>query len=312
MHDARQYYAPNPETPPPKARGILLPDGTIHPLAFALMVLVTVFFAYQIVGGVLSVLLFGFPAWESIQGMRIATVVSQVVFLLVPAVFLLRLQPWPLREALRLHRPRFWPMVLVVLSVVAAQFGLQAVMEVQQYALREHLLPDALLPFLDKCEQLLDSVYSSLLIMRTPVEALFVLLVVAVTPAICEEVLFRGTVMYSLERAVRVRWALLLSGVIFAAFHLNPVTFIPLAFLGTWLSVVAWRGNSIAYAIAGHLANNTIAVVSLYLFKADQLLPSATDGSFPLAAMSLGLGIGFPVFCLLAALFWSATKPMKN
>ena len=79
--------------------------------------------------------------------------------------------------------------------------------------------------------------------MHTPIEALTVWMVVALTPAICEEVLFRGTVQHAFEKKMRLRWAFLLTGAIFSFFHLNPVTFIPLALLGTYFSVLTWRGD---------------------------------------------------------------------
>ena len=53
------------------------------------------------------------------------------------------------------------------------------------------------------------------------------LLVVALTPAICEEALHRGILQYSL-RGIKKKWVmLLLMGVYFGAFHMSIVRFLP-------------------------------------------------------------------------------------
>lgn len=280
----------------------------LGPVVFGFLVLAVAFFAYQILGGLISFLLFGIDAEGSIQGMRVVTVISQLLFLVLPALLLLGLQRWKIREVLRLRMPRLLPLLSVIIAVIAMQYVVQAYVEVQQHVLRNYLLPDFLLPLLDEFEQLLEELYGKLLAMRSPAEALFVWVVVAVTPGFCEEVLFRGTVQYSFERGMRVRWALLLNGVIFALFHLNPVTFVPLTLLGVFFAIITWRSGSIAYAVVAHITNNTLAVVALYVFQSDTLLPAERAGATPTAEVLLiSGGIGLLVFAASVALFWVLT-----
>lgn len=292
-----------------------------HPVAFAFLLVMVTFVAYQIMGGLLTYLLFGLDTGQHVAGVRVVTVVSQLLFLMLPAVLLLRLQNWKLREVLRLNMPKLLPLLVVVLSVVALQFVVQAWVEIQQFVMREYLLPDFLISVLDTFEKLLEELYGQLLAMHTPIEALSVWIVVALTPALCEEVLFRGAVQFSFEKKMRLRWAFLLSGGIFSFFHLNPVTFIPLAFLGTYFSVITWRGNSLGYAIAAHATNNTMAVVAMYFFNSETLLPTeavngdssvvthtaSSDPSLAMYALS-GL-IALFVFAACVAYFWKLTRP---
>jgi membrane protease YdiL (CAAX protease family) len=282
----------------------------IGSVLFGFMVLIIVFIAYQLIGGLITFLLFGISGDGEVQGMRLVTMISQVAFLLVPAVLLLKLQPWKIRDALRIRMPRILPLLLVIVSVVSLQFVVQSYMEAQQYVLRNYLLPDSLLSILDTFENMIEELYGTLLAMNSPLEFLFVWLIVALTPGICEEVLFRGTVQYSFERGMRLRWAFLLTGVIFSLFHLNPITFVPLAILGVFFAVITWRGNSLGYAVVGHVANNTLAVVAVYFFESESLLPLEGAQASPSVTMLVISGfIGLLVFVASFSLFWSMTRP---
>lgn len=298
---------------PPPGFSSLESRPLLGPVVFGFLVLAVAFFAYQILGGLISFLLFGLSAEGDIQGMRVVTVISQLLFLVLPAVLLLRLQRWNLRDVFRLKMPRLLPLLSVIVAVIAMQYVVQAYVEVQQYVLRHYLLPDFLLPLLDEFEQLIEELYGKLLVMRSPAEALFVWVVVALTPGFCEEVLFRGTVQYSFERGMRVRWALLLNGLIFSLFHLNPVTFVPLAMLGVFFAVITWRSGSIGYAVVAHITNNTLAVVALYVFQSDTLLPAESAGATPSAGVLLiSGGIGLLVFAASMSLFWVLTERRKT
>lgn len=287
-----------------------LAQPPLHPVGFAFLLVLVTFVGYQLLGGILTYLLFGLETTENIAGVRVVTVISQLLFLMLPAVVLLRFEGWKVRDALRLRMPKLLPLLVVVVSVIALQFVVQSWVELQQHFLRQYLLPDALLPILDAFEDLLEELYGQLLAMHTPVEALTVWVVIALTPALCEEVLFRGAVQYSFEKKMRLRWAFLLSGAIFSFFHLNPVTFIPLALLGAYFSVITWRGNSLGYAFAAHATNNSIAVVAMYFFKSENLLPvDSASGAPSLGMYAVSGTIALAVFAACVAYFWRLTRP---
>ncbi|MDX9760156.1 MAG: CPBP family intramembrane glutamic endopeptidase [Bacteroidota bacterium] len=284
----------------------------LHPVAFGFLLVLVTFVGYQLFGGIITYLLFGVDTAANVAGVRAVTVVSQLLFLMLPALLLTRFMGWDLREALRLRWPRLRPLFAVVVSVIALQFVVQAWVELQQHVMREYLLPDALLPILDLFEDLIEELYGTLLAMHTPVEAFTVWIVIALTPACCEEILFRGAVQYSFEKKMRLRWAFLLAGAIFSFFHLNPVTFIPLTLLGAYFSVLTWRGDSLGYAFAAHATNNTIAVVALYFFRSENLLPADATSGAPSPGMYAASGsIALVVFAVCAWYFWTVTASRK-
>jgi uncharacterized protein len=305
---------PSTESPEPKSlwNETKIPEWTIHPVGFGIAVLAIAFASYQLIGGLITYLLFGVDVGGNVQEMRVVTVVSQVLFLVGPAVALLYLQPWNAVEVFRLRAPALAPLLPVAVAIIGAQFFGQVYLDVQQHVLRSYLLPDGLLPLLDSFEEMLSELYESLLIMRSPAEALFVLFVVGFTPAVCEEALFRGTVQYSFERVLRMRWVLLLTGSIFAMFHLNPLTFVPLTLLGAWLGFVVWRGGSIWYAVIGHAMNNSLAVFSLYMLESDSFVPKLDPGAMPDAATLLIGAAGLAAFLLSVLWFWRLTANPRH
>lgn len=92
----------------------------------------------------------------------------------------------------------------------------------------------------------------------------WVLLILAVTPAICEELVFRGVLLHALGTRLTGAATVALSAVIFGAFHLSSVTVIrllPTMWLGLLLGLVVWRTRSIFPAMLMHFVNNALVVV---------------------------------------------------
>lgn len=103
----------------------------------------------------------------------------------------------------------------------------------------------------------------------------WLLLAVAVTPAVCEEVVFRGVLLGSTRRLAPWRF-LLLNGLVFGAFHLSLGTwirFLPTAWLGIVLAWAVWRTGSLAVGVAMHLANNGAIVLAAALPAASGTAP---------------------------------------
>lgn len=90
----------------------------------------------------------------------------------------------------------------------------------------------------------------------------YVLLVVAVTPAICEEVMFRGYLQRQVERSLGVVASIVLVGLLFGAFHLRPTQFLPLATLGVYLGFSVWVTGSLWTGVLIHFLNNGLAAVA--------------------------------------------------
>lgn len=87
------------------------------------------------------------------------------------------------------------------------------------------------------------------------------LLTIAVVPAVCEELLFRGVVLRAFASRFVPYVAIILSSLVFAAYHLSVVQFIPTLTLGLVLGVLAWRAASVIPAMLAHVLNNALAIL---------------------------------------------------
>ncbi len=84
----------------------------------------------------------------------------------------------------------------------------------------------------------------------------------ALMPAVCEEVFFRGLLQRPLGTAP---WAILVSGVAFSLFHLDPHHAAAVLPVGLFMAWLAARTGSTFVPITAHLTNNTLAVAALKL-----------------------------------------------
>ena len=90
-----------------------------------------------------------------------------------------------------------------------------------------------------------------------------VLFAVALSPALCEEALFRGAVLSGLETKLRPWVAIVLTGLLFGIFHIYLHKILVTAALGVAISWVAWRSRSIWPGVLFHFVNNAVAVLAV-------------------------------------------------
>ena len=101
---------------------------------------------------------------------------------------------------------------------------------------------------------------------------LFNLFMVALLPAIGEELLFRGGVQRLLGELLKNKHAaIILSAVVFSAMHLQFYGFLPRMMLGIYFGYLLWWSGSLWLPIIGHFINNATAVTLAFLHQKNQL-----------------------------------------
>ncbi|MBL7803957.1 MAG: CPBP family intramembrane metalloprotease [Saprospiraceae bacterium] len=107
----------------------------------------------------------------------------------------------------------------------------------------------------------------ALLRMETPLELLANLTLLAVLPALGEELVFRGILQRQLMRRIANPWVvILLSGAIFSFIHFQFEGFLPRWLLGVLLGWLYWRTGNFWVPVLAHFANNALQVVGQYLY----------------------------------------------
>lgn len=86
------------------------------------------------------------------------------------------------------------------------------------------------------------------------------LILIAVLPAICEEMMFRGLMFSAFSEKLKPYQAIIGVGFMFALMHMSLVRFIPTFILGCYLCFVVKKTKSIYVPMVIHFINNAIAV----------------------------------------------------
>lgn len=133
--------------------------------------------------------------------------------------------------------------------------------------------------------------------------------VIAVTPAVCEEMLFRGVIMHSLKAKYRVPSAIAVTAVLFGLYHMSLVKFIPTGLIGLLLCLVAWKADSIYPAMLMHFINNAISViVSYYPEQVEKVLPVLAKTVLSVSDVLCLCGAGL----VLIGLGWMLLKKVQG
>lgn len=130
--------------------------------------------------------------------------------------------------------------------------------------------------------------------LRTDGIVWFGLLNIALIPAICEEVLFRGYILRAFEKSWGPVVAVLISGLIFGMFHIQLGNIFPLATLGVILGLMTWLSGTLWPAVFAHFINNGAAVLVGSQYP-ELLFEQMTAESLP------------PVWVLILSIIFSAS-----
>ncbi|NJD03945.1 MAG: CPBP family intramembrane metalloprotease [Ruminiclostridium sp.] len=122
-------------------------------------------------------------------------------------------------------------------------------------------------------------------------ELLVGLLVIAVSPAICEELFHRGLLLSAYERRGSMK-AVAFTAVFFGIFHFDLTNFLGPVFLGLLIGYYVIRTNSIFAGILAHFLNNAMAEIIQYFFYNDQSIPAKVTVSSQELGQTIILGLG--------------------
>ncbi len=219
----------------------------------AMLCLALLFPCYFLVAGALARMPYDSPSTLLVFN-GVATAVLFGGFPVVAAM----VQRLPLRTTFRLHgaRPLAWAgAVLLGLSLWPLAHEIYLLNELIGLA----TLSQERIEFAD---QLLDS--------WREISPWVIVAALAAAPAVCEELLFRGYLLRALLAATSERNSIVISAVLFGAFHvlatdaLAAERLLPSTFLGLILGWVAWRTRSVVPGMLLHACHNGLLLLLAY------------------------------------------------
>lgn len=127
------------------------------------------------------------------------------------------------------------------------------------------------------------------------------ILVVAVMPAIGEELLFRGFVMGSLREKCKPVITVLVTTLIFAAYHMSLIKMFTIGLIGLGFTLAAYKTGSIFASMCVHFCNNLLSVLmTKHPDRMKQVLPilfkekmTVADVVLLVAVMVVCAGLGW-------------------
>lgn len=276
------------------------PLSKISPLFFIFITLTTVFFLYQIIGGTILYLLGADSEINStnLTMIRIVMTFAQFMFILSPAVLLAMLQENNIKETFRLKMPKIPVLIFAVIGILVIQPFLQVYLYYQNELIFSLPFGKEALNQLKELFDMMESMTKKLVESKSLPEFILVVIVIAVTPAICEEFLFRGLVFRNFEKIIPASKAIFFTGLLFALFHFHPFNIIPLMVLGIFLTFIVYHSGSIYTALICHFINNFISAFAVYWFGTESIGSQKMSGQEQIQFVLLG-SISFVIFIVV-------------
>jgi membrane protease YdiL (CAAX protease family) len=255
------------------------PYPLISPVAAAFLGLIGGFILYQFVGGLMTLLIFGFDLEAApVNGLRFMTIVGQILFIFLPALFFSKWIYGDISKIISLKLPKWKELLLFVLGIIILTPLLQSYLYIQNYFI-ERLAEysqfiNSIKFLLDSLNELIEKTFGNLIRADNFVEMFLVIITISIIPAICEEVMFRGYIQRSFGFKFKPHIAALLTALFFALYHFNPYGLIPLAIIGFYLGFAAYSSQSLVIPIVLHFLNNFFAVMLYFIIGGDELFKS--------------------------------------
>lgn len=146
--------------------------------------------------------------------------------------------------------------------------------------------------------------------------------IVSISPAICEEAVFRGVVMHSFDNGKNKWIAIVVTGLIFGAFHGNIWRFVPTALLGIMLGYIVYETDNMIYGALFHAINNAMPLLNIFAMKSmysnemfQSQMSTMTDNGIPSISIGMYVMYGAAIPLLLTIgnyLIHKGTKHAKN
>ena len=245
-------------------------------IAFALVALMFVGLAFaSLVVNLTLPLLFGisdpsgfvFSQAEQIKNpmatLYMQSLTSSLGFFLFPAVVFYYLFKADIVERaglLRFPPLKYWLIAIVIMMAT----GVFSQIPVQ---LSEAIPLPQKLQSLRSIGKNIDKLLDSFFVLRSPFYFMVLTVVMALLPAICEEVFFRGTIQnILLDFECSPRAAILISGLAFAAIHLEFNNFLAIWCMGIVLGMLYYYTDSLWVSITAHFLNNFMVVAGKYAY----------------------------------------------
>lgn len=234
-----------------------------------------------------------------VQGIRVSVIFSQFLGFALPAFFFARLVNVDVLGELQLINRTSNKSYLIAAIIIIAALPMVNLMQWLNMQVDFPALMGETGIKIKEMEDLNTGISKLLLPQPGDVKTLLlVLIVLAITPAICEELVFRGVFQQLFTRAFRNKHlGVWVAAFVFSAMHFQFYGFLPRLVLGAVLGYLFAYSRTLWVPMVAHAINNTLSVLAPYFeldkgetLNTDTLGTSASDWIY--VAISLLITVG--------------------
>jgi membrane protease YdiL (CAAX protease family) len=236
---------------------------------------------------------------NTLNALKILQIMSSVGLFLLPPIFLALTERRKISQFYDWKKPVL-PMLGIIFLLM--MFSLP-ITELSGLINQKMTLPDALKPveeWMRAKEDEAEKMVLKLLTMRTTTDFLVNMFMIAVLPAVAEELMFRGGVQRSfLKMFGNPHAAIWITAIIFSAIHVQFFGFIPRLLLGALFGYIYLWTKSLWYPMFAHFLNNGYAVCMALYFQKHNLPLENVEETPAFNWMGYVLGLIVTVFLLI-------------
>lgn len=229
----------------------------------------------------------------SLGFLRTFQIINQIgIFIFPPIAFAWLISERPL-NFLGISKPRAGQMILAIIAVLSIAPVINVLVQWNEGLSLPHMFR-GIENWMRNTEENAARLTENFLNAGNPADLALNLLMIGILPALGEELLFRPAFIGVLKKMFRnVHWPVMISAIVFSAFHLQFFGFFPRLVLGILMGYLyVWSGSLWVPALA-HFVNNSVVVVVSWLFQNQYVEKNLTDlegaGSWPYVAISVVL-----------------------
>lgn len=207
---------------------------------------------------------------DSLLSLRIQTLGGQIGAFLIPALVFVKLYGLSSVKGLLMNPPKTSHVLATLVLATVAMAFIGYLGELNVKALEGK---GGIIEFFRELEDQAADTIEIMLNMETIPALLINVFLIAVVPAVCEELAFRGVLQSQLAQAFQnTHLAIWISAFIFSAIHFQFFGFLPRLVLGAIFGYLMVYSGSIWPAITAHFINNALGVLGYYLAQNTDLL----------------------------------------
>lgn len=249
-----------------------------HPFSSLLLLLLLIFsgaFLFTIIGFALGAAIYGLEpmiemssgSTQNIEILKLIQIITSIGMFVLPALWFAKMESNNWSAFLKLNN---FSWVLAGLTLLI-MFGLAQFLEYINDLNKSMALPSFLKDleaWMLLKEQQMEELTKQLLVMSSINSFLVNMLMLAIIPAVGEELTFRGCLQKVLGRWTgNYHVAIWLTAIIFSSIHFQFYGFMPRMLLGALFGYLFVWSGSLWIPILGHFLNNAGAVITAYVYQ---------------------------------------------